>query len=131
MVQEWGLEDDSLLFTDRLAFLDTPPGGLKLKTDGYEFLKQNSRAGRILKVPPGSRILSQKTWSSCWENATICGLSEAAHSPLLLLKNLPKLGWQKESFQPMKHLTNIKRCDSPAGFLRNETEIFSAIVLSA
>ena len=55
MLEEWSLEDDSLLFKDRLALLDTPPGGLKLKTDGYEFLKQNLKAGRILKVSPGNR----------------------------------------------------------------------------
>ena len=56
MVNEWSLEDDSLLSKDRLALLDTPPGGLKLKTDGYQWYKENNfKPNRIFTVTPRGR----------------------------------------------------------------------------
>ena len=41
MVEEWSEEDDSLLFSSRLAMLDGQPNSLNLKTAGFQWLKAN------------------------------------------------------------------------------------------
>ena len=54
MVEEWGEVDDSILFTSRMELLETDRDGLKLKTQGYQWLKSNKAASsdRIVKVDP-------------------------------------------------------------------------------
>ena len=53
MAKEWSLEDDALLYSNRLALMDTAPGGLKIKTEGYKWYKENNnKPDRIMKVVP-------------------------------------------------------------------------------
>ena len=52
MVKEWGLVDDSLLFGSRMDFLFKEKSGLKLRTDGYQWMKQ-------AKVKASDKIIRQ------------------------------------------------------------------------
>ena len=54
MVMEWGEVDDSLLFGSRMDLLESNKDGLKLKTQGYQWLKASkvTNSDRILRVDP-------------------------------------------------------------------------------
>ena len=53
MVKEWSMVDDSLLFSDRMG-LFKDRSGLKMRTDGYQWMKQCKAKGSdtIIKVDP-------------------------------------------------------------------------------
>ena len=56
MLNEMSLEDDSALFTSRLADLEGKPNSLKLKTEGYNWFRQNKMGtDKILCIPPRDR----------------------------------------------------------------------------
>ena len=50
MLHEWSLEDDGNLRLPRTAILHQAPDGLKLRTEGYECFKENSKPGDIIKI---------------------------------------------------------------------------------
>jgi hypothetical protein len=54
MIDEWGQVDDSLLFGSRMEMLYKDRSGLKLRTDGYQWMKLNKArtSDRIIKVDP-------------------------------------------------------------------------------
>ena len=54
MVFKWGEVDDSLLYRSRMDLLKTHKEGLKMKTQGYQWMKANklNTADRIVKVDP-------------------------------------------------------------------------------
>jgi hypothetical protein len=53
MIREWGMEDDSLLFKTRNAVL-FEDGGLKLRTEGYQWFRQLKQRGtnKLIQVNP-------------------------------------------------------------------------------
>ena len=64
MVKEWGLVDDSLLFGSRMDFLFKEKSGLKLRTDGYQWMKQTKvkASDKIIKVDPrGKYTISESS----------------------------------------------------------------------
>ena len=54
MVMEWGEVDESLLYGSRLDLLETHKDGLKLKTQGYQWMKANklNTSDKIVRVDP-------------------------------------------------------------------------------
>ena len=50
MCQEWSLSDSSLLEANREKHLFTQPHGLKLRTNGYEWLQNNKENSSIVKL---------------------------------------------------------------------------------
>ena len=50
MSQEWSMSDNSLLEANREKHLFTQPHGLKLRTNGYEWLQNNKESAKIVKV---------------------------------------------------------------------------------
>lgn len=54
MIKEWGKVDDSLLFGKRMDYLFKTKSGLKLRTNGYQWMKQSKVKGtdKIIKVDP-------------------------------------------------------------------------------
>ena len=54
MVKEWSMVDDSLLFGSRMDLLFKDKSGLKMRTDGYQWMKQCKAKGSdtIIKVDP-------------------------------------------------------------------------------
>ena len=64
MVKEWGMVDDSLLFGSRMDFLFKEKSGLKLRTDGYQWMKQTKvkASDKIIKVDPrGKYTISESS----------------------------------------------------------------------
>ena len=51
MCQEWSLSDSSLLEANREKHLFTQPHGLKLRTNGYEWLQNHKENSSIVKLP--------------------------------------------------------------------------------
>ena len=57
MVKEWAEEDDHLLNSPRLAMLDKQVNSLKLRTEGYQWLRKNRcQSGKILKINPQGKF---------------------------------------------------------------------------
>lgn len=50
MCQEWSMSDNSLIDANREKHLFSQPHGLKLRTNGYEWLQNNKENTKILKV---------------------------------------------------------------------------------
>ena len=64
MVKEWGEVDDSLLYGSRMDVLDTCKDGLKLKTEGYQWMKANklNSSDKIVRVDPkGKYTISESS----------------------------------------------------------------------
>ena len=50
MCQEWSMSDNSLIDANREKHLFSQPHGLKLRTNGYEWLQNNKENSKIVKV---------------------------------------------------------------------------------
>ena len=64
MVKEWGMGDDSLLFGSRMDFLFKEKSGLKLRTDGYQWMKLTKvkASDKSIKVDPrGKYTISESS----------------------------------------------------------------------
>ena len=81
MVKEWGMVDDSLLFGSRMDFLFKEKSGLKLRTDGYQWMKQTKvkASDKIIKVDPSTPSASPV--SSSLERWTKSGLLPVQTTP--------------------------------------------------
>ena len=50
MVHEWAQQDQTLLESERSKILFTKPNGLKLKTDGYTWYKENQKNSNFVEI---------------------------------------------------------------------------------
>jgi hypothetical protein len=55
MVNEWSLQDASLLFSNRSQILQSKPNGLKMRTDGYTWFRQHSSNSNYVSINPRER----------------------------------------------------------------------------
>lgn len=55
LVSEWSEEDEVVLDGSRLDVLENDRNGLKMKTEGYQWYKQNNQKGKIMKINPSGK----------------------------------------------------------------------------
>ena len=93
LIKEWSQEDDSLLFQPRLARLNTPPDGLKIRTAGYEWFKSvDKKADKVLKInPSGKYTVSESLEFQLGKVEGLWAVAASAINPETNLKNVAKI----------------------------------------
>ena len=77
MVKEWSEEDDKLLESGRIAALHGEKDSLRLKTEGYQWYKENqSKADRILRINPGEKYSVNDSVTNFWAVASSSATSD-------------------------------------------------------
>ena len=68
MVQEWAMEDNSLLGSERKAALFAPKDGLKLRTDGYEWFRNHRSNNNYAEIKVSGKNVKtlQDNVSTLW-----------------------------------------------------------------
>ena len=68
MVQEWAMEDNSLLGSERKAALFAPKDGLKLRTDGYEWFRNHRSNNNYAEIKVSGKNVKtlQENVSTLW-----------------------------------------------------------------
>ena len=110
MVKEWGEYDDSLLYCSRLGMLDKDRDGLKLKTQGYQWMVINKMgmSDRIVQVnPKGKYTISESDEFNLGPVDSMWVVASSSNT--LQEKNLKKLA--KQRIQKRGNPMNFKSFD--------------------